>query len=163
VRVVLIGITGPPEQWQPVYRAVERACRPMCFPFSPDEPETDKKIFANVVEYADTAHDLQGNLIEGQPTIAFCLPGIDRNRRVGIFAEAIPRVLSHHEIFASLLYFGQDQTEGLLPGILEARCRGVDTIKLGGAPDDFTSSDTTEQVAEWMVGLDPQSDDSQNH
>lgn len=40
VRVILVGILGPPERWQPLYSVVDNVCRSMCFPFSPDQPGT---------------------------------------------------------------------------------------------------------------------------
>ena len=63
IRVVLVGILGPPERWQPAYTAVEEICRPMIFPFSPDEPGTDKTVAANVVEYVDVAADMKGQVL----------------------------------------------------------------------------------------------------
>lgn len=156
VRVILLGVLGPPERWQAIYGVVEQVCQPMCFPFSPDEPEHDRRLFANVVEYASTATDLQGDLISGQPTVAFCLPGIDRTRRMGIVAEAIPRSLLHHQIYGGLLYFGVDQNEEMSTGLVEAMARGFDTWMVGDELSDLSERDLAQSLSQWMTRLDPQ-------
>lgn len=153
IRIILVGIMGPPERWRPIYSALEEVCRPMIFPFSKDEPDKDRTVAANVVEYADVAGDLKGNVISGDPTIVFCLPGIDRNRRIGILAEMLPGVLSHHEVHGSLLYCKQDE-DALFEGILEAKSRGFDTCNLGPI-EELTKEDVQKWAAEWLVRLDP--------
>lgn len=163
VRVILLGILGPPERWQAIYGVIERVCQPMCFPFSPDEPQHDRRLFANVVEYATTATDLQGDLISGQPTVVFCMPGIDRTRRIGILSEAIPRSLVHHQIYGGLLYFGVDQTEEMSTGLVEAMARGFNTWMVGDELPDLSEQDLAQSLSQWMARLDPQaggSDDS---
>ena len=126
----------------------------MIFPFSPDQPEKDKAVCGNVVEYAEVASDLKGNVIAGDPTMVFCLPGIDRNRRIGLFAELLPTVLSHHDLHSSLLYFSQDGAHHST-GIKEARKRGVATHELKGTADDFDKDSFQEWWADWLVKLDP--------
>jgi hypothetical protein len=157
VRIILVGIIGPPQRWKPVYTATEEVCRPMIFPFSPDQSEKDKTVCGNVIEYAQVASDLKGSVIAGDPTMVFCMPGIDRNRRIGLFAEMLPRVLSHHHIHGSLLYFGQDHDD-LFTGIMEAQMRGFTTHKLGETVDDFDKEDFQEWWAQWLVDLDPMKD-----
>lgn len=154
VRIVLAGIAGPPAHWKPVYSALEEVCRPMLFPFSPDQPGKDKAVCGNVVEYAEVASDLKGNVIAGQPTMVFCMPGLDRNRRFGLFAEMIPRVLSHHDIYGSLLYFSED-TKDLYAGIIEAKIRGFETRKLAGRAEDFDKESYQRWWANWLKSLDP--------
>lgn len=136
VRVVLLGIAGPPEHWKPVYQATEEVCRPMLFPFSPDQPEKDKTVMANVVEYAEVASDLKGNVIAGEPTMVIALPGIDRTRRAGLLVKMLPQVLSHHEVHGSLVYFSQDRSE-IFPGVREAKQEGIATHCAGSSISDF--------------------------
>lgn len=157
VRIILLGIAGPPQRWEPVYNAAEQISRPMIFPFSPDEPEKDKAVCGNVVEYAEVASDLKGNVISGDPTMVFCLPGIDRSRRVGLLSILLPEVLSHHDIYGSLLYFGQDRDD-LYPGVLEAQIRGFTTHKLGETIDDFDPEALQQWWRDWLVDLDPMAD-----
>lgn len=154
VRIVLVGIAGPPERWKPIYSSLEEVCRPMLFPFSPDQPEKDKTVAANVVEYADVASDLKGNVIAGEPTMVFCLPGIDRNRRIGILAEVLPKALSHHNLYGSLLYSGEDVSE-LFPGIIEAKTRGFQTHEVEQTMGDLDKEAFQRWWAQWLISLDP--------
>lgn len=155
IRVVFLGITGRPKDWQPVVQAASSVCQPMIFPFSPDDTDRDRRICGNVVEYADTAVDLKGEVIDGTPTIVFLLPGLDSIRRLFLLCDVLPRTLTHHEVHTALVYFEEDLGDPLLTGILKARMRGVDTYQ-------WTSGDVSDPTSfrswwtNWLVEKDPQ-------
>lgn len=156
VRLIIVGITGPPERWKPIAKRVGRVCRYMLFPF-PEDPSADQTLFGNMVEYADVADTLQGRVIEGQPTLVFCVPGIDSNRRIGILTELLPRTLDHHQCHGCFLHFTPDRTQhDLDEGLLRAEAAGHTTMNLGPGPSSPEAESLEQRLAEWMTALDPQ-------
>lgn len=155
-RVVIIGITG--QDWQPVAESIEYVCRYMLMPFSKDQPETDREIFGNICEYALAADEMQGKedgVIAGKPTIVFCVPGIDRRRRMKILTEALNEVAEKSNFDLEEIFLFKDEhknKDALFATIIEARGMGFEAVEIDG------TEDAQEKVANWLVSLDPESD-----
>jgi hypothetical protein len=157
-RTIIIGILGGQDLWGDVAKEIEPVCRYMLMPFSPDETDNDREIFGNICEYSLTLSEMRADedekgIIKGEPSVVFCVPGIDRRRRMRILTEAIPEVMeeANHELHELFLYYEDSMNEdALFAPIIEARAKGF------AAKEISSPKDAREKTAEWLVGLDPQ-------